>query len=160
MSLNETKTELLTQPNRATTTVKFSDGTSVPTTTQVKYLGSMITWIKPFETAFQHRAALAETAYKKLRLVWNSSLPRKTKLHIFQRVFIPTFIYGLDALTLTDKFLQRIDAYYIRFLRRVVGIKASFYSHIPNHTTQQTTIQALNQLVLCRPQRSRTPCGI
>ena len=94
----------------------------------------MIAWTKPFEVAYQHRAGLAETAYKKLRLIWNSSLSRKKKLHIFQSTFLPNLTYGLDALTLTDKFLARIDAYYIRFLRRIVNIKASYYFRITNHT--------------------------
>ena len=86
----------------------------------------------PFDAAFKHRAALAETAYKKLRLVWNSSVSYREKLKIFQSVFIGTLIYGLDALTLQDKHLKRIDAYYIRFLRRIVGVKASYYSRITN----------------------------
>ena len=134
MSLNQNKTELLTHPAQPHSTVKFSDGTSVPTTTQVKYLGSMVSWTKPFESAFFHRSALAEAAYKKLRLVWNSSLSRRTKLRIFQSVFIPTLIYGLDSLTLTEKHLKRVDAFYIRFLHRIVGIKASYYSHVTNHS--------------------------
>ena len=32
-------------------------------------------------------------------------------------------VYGLDALTLQQKHLKRIDAFYIRFLRRIIGIK-------------------------------------
>ena len=138
MSLNQTKTELLTHPSRSHSPIRFADGTAVPTTTQVKYLGSMVSWIKPFETAFFHRTALAEAAYKKLRLVWNSSLARRTKLRIYQSVFIPTLIYGLDSLTLTEKHLKRIDAFYLRFLRRIVGIKASYYSHITNHSVWRT----------------------
>ena len=75
----------------------------------------MISWEKPFEVAFRHRASVAESSYKKLRLVWNSSLPYKEKLSMFQSVSIPTLIYGLDSLTLGQKHLKRIDAYYIRF---------------------------------------------
>ena len=89
---------------------------------------------KALEAAFRHRAAVAETAYKKRRLVWNSTLPRKTKLRIFQSVFIPTLIYGLDTMTPTDKQTDRVDAYHIRFLRRVANIKASYYSRILNRT--------------------------
>ena len=42
-------------------------------------------------------------------------------------------LYGLDsltALTLTTKDLNRIDGFWFRFLRRIVGVKASFYSRI------------------------------
>ena len=132
MALNHTKTELLVDPRRTAPRILFKDGTAVPTTTQIKYLGSIISWSKSFDAAFKHRAALAETAYKKLRLVWNSSVSYREKLKIFQSVFIGTLIYGLDALTLQDKHLKRIDAYYIRFLRRIVGVKASYYSRITN----------------------------
>ena len=132
MALNHTKTELLVDPRRTAPRILFKDGTAVPTTTQIKYLGSIISWSKSFDAAFKHRAALAETAYKKLRLVWNSSVSYREKLKIFQSVFIGTLIYGLDALTLQDKHLKRMDAYYIRFLRRIVGVKASYYSRITN----------------------------
>ena len=126
------KTELLVRSDYKGPTVHFQDGTPVQTKDVVKYLGSMITWFHPFEAAFKHRAALAEEAYQKLRLIWNSSLPHSKKVSIFQTTFVPVLIYGLDALTLTTPHLKRIDAYYIRFLRRVIGIKASFYSRIPN----------------------------
>ena len=132
MHLNQTKTELLIDPRRLPPQIKFSNGTPVPTTTQIKYLGSMIAWVKPFDVAFRNRAGLAESSYKKLRLVWNSPLAYKEKLKIFQSVFIGTLVYGLDALTLQQKHLKRIDAYYFRFLRRIVGVKASYYSRITN----------------------------
>ena len=112
----------------------FRNGSKVPTSTQVKYLGSMVCWKQSFGTAFKHRSALAEQAYKKLRLVWNSSLPSRTKLRIFAATFPAVFTYGLDAFTLTDKHLQRIDGFYFRFLRRIIGIKASYYSRITNST--------------------------
>ena len=113
--------------------VKFRNGTLVLTTTQIKYLGSLISWENTFSLALKHRAALAEAAYKQLRLVWNSSMPRKKKLYIFQSVFLSKLIYGLDALTLTAKHMKKINGVYFRFLRRIIGIKASYYSRISNH---------------------------
>ena len=97
-------------------------------------------WEKPLESAFRHRAALAETACKKLRLVWNSNLPRRTKLRIFQSTFIPTLIFGLDTLTLADKQVARVDAYYFRFLRRIVNIKASYSSRSTNNVVWRTCL--------------------
>ena len=61
-----------------------------------------------------HRAGIAETSYKKLRLVWNSNLQHKEKLKIFPSVFISTLIYGLDALTLQDKHLKKVDAFLVK----------------------------------------------
>ena len=89
---------------------------------------------KPFETAFQHRLGVAETAFKKLRLVWNCNMPRSRKVKIIQATFLPCLIYGLDALTLTAKNLQTINGQYYRFLRRAIGIKASYYSRVSNES--------------------------
>ena len=93
MSLNQTTTELLVDPRRPAPTVRFRNGTEVQTTTLAKYLGSMVAWEKAFEAAFKHRAGIAETNYKKLRLIWNCSLSRKkssisSRLHLFQPSFM------------------------------------------------------------------------
>ena len=40
MHLNQTKTEILHDARKLPPTVRFKNGTSVPTTTQVKYLGT------------------------------------------------------------------------------------------------------------------------
>ena len=131
MQLNETKTELLSsEPHPGP--ILFASGEVVEVVTVAKYLGSTISWNKPFEIAFQHRLGVAETAYKKMRLVWNCNMPRKRKVKLFMTTFVPSLIYGLDALTLTDKDLKRIDGQFYRFLRRAIGIKASYYSRISN----------------------------
>ena len=131
MKLNETKTEILSPPDH-TATLFFKTGEKVPRADKVKYLGAMISWDKSFEAAFQHRLGVSETAYKKLRLVWNSSMTRARKVKIFQATFLPSLIYGLDARTLKDKDFRRIDTQYYRFLRRAIGIKASYYSRVSN----------------------------
>ena len=73
MHLSETKTEVLPPPDH-TASLYFSTGAKVPRASKVKYLGSMISWDKPFENVFQHRIGDAETACKKLRLVWNCNM--------------------------------------------------------------------------------------
>ena len=132
MKLNTGKTELLIKDPEDKPTLRFVNGDKVQTTPQIKYLGSMVSWQHPFHTAFIHRSSIAEEAYKKLRLVWNSRMPQTSKLRIFRTTFVTILTYGLDALTLTDKDLHRIDGCWFRFLRRVVGIKASHYSRVSN----------------------------
>ena len=87
MKLNQDKTEILSHPETPSSSIYFLDGTQVKTTPQTKYLGSLVSWEKPFEAAFYHRLGLAEEAYKKLRLVWNSNKTRSSKVRIFQTVF-------------------------------------------------------------------------
>ena len=131
MRLNEAKIEILSstpQPDP----VFFSSGEPVEVVEVVTYLGSMISFTKPFDVAFMHRLGVAETAYQKMRLVWNCNMPRKRKIKLFMATFVPCLTYGLDALTLTAKDLKRLDGQFYRFLRRAIGIKASYYSRISN----------------------------
>ena len=152
MHLNKTKTELLINPDRPSSPLYFTDGAAVPTTPQIKYLGTRITWKKPFDAAFLHRAAIAEEAFKKLRLVWNSSLSQAVRLRIFQSTFTPTLIYALDTLTLTQKQLDRVDAFFIRFLRRVVRVKASY-----TPASQTRKLCAKQDIQPYHPHTSSTP---
>ena len=59
MKLNRSTTELLTDPRYSTPKLYFINSPEIPTTTQVKYLGSQISWKDAFSVAFKHRAALA-----------------------------------------------------------------------------------------------------
>ena len=70
-------------------------------------------------------------------------MSRKAKLRVFQSVFtlslslslfIPVLLYGLDVFILTTPLLDRIDAFYFRFLRRIIKIPASYISRVTNHT--------------------------
>ena len=67
MHLNITKTEHLIDPRRAPPPLNLDDGSPVTTTTQVKYLGSMISWtshlILPLNTE-QQRVRKAPTNVK------------------------------------------------------------------------------------------------
>jgi hypothetical protein len=49
MSLNNSKTELLVEDVTQPSSLTFIDGTPVNTTTQVKYLGSLVSWNNPLK---------------------------------------------------------------------------------------------------------------
>ena len=143
MHLNHTNTEVPHDARKSTPTVRFKNGAPVPTTTQIEYPGSLVSWDKTLDVAFKHRAGIAKSSYQKLREVWNGSLSRRSKLRIFQSVFLSTLAYGLEAWTLHDnyEFLKRIDACHIRFLRRIVGIQASYYSRTNPHCMAESWIR-------------------
>ena len=83
-------------------------------------------------TALHHRHALAKTSFNKLQHLWRSPLPRITKVHIFQVNIVSTFIYEAATPTMEAKHFYKLDSWYGRLLRRVLGIRASYYSRIPN----------------------------
>ena len=131
MALNLSKTEIL-QGLESTTPIYFIDGTQVPDVDKAKYLGSQVSWTNPSKTAIDARKALAHSSYMKLQPLWRSRLNWRTKVRIFQSSVVPSLIYGLDSLTLETRHLKTIDAWYYQHLRRCMGIKASYYSHITN----------------------------
>ena len=95
MQLNETKIELLSSEPHPDP-IFFASGGVVEVVAVAKYPGSMISWNKPFDIAFLHRLGVAETAYKKMRLVWNCNMPRRRKVKLFMTTFVPSLIYGLE----------------------------------------------------------------
>ena len=131
MELNLDKTELL-EGLEATPPIYFVNGTRVSEAAQAKYLGSQVSWTKPTKTAIDARKALAHSSYMKLQPLWRSKLNWKTKVRIFHSSVVPSLTYGLDTLTLEVRHLKTIDAWYYQHLRRCMGIKASYYSHVPN----------------------------
>ena len=167
MELNLSKTELLSNEG-ATTPIYFVDGTQVSSVDRAKYLGSQVSWTSPTKTAIEARKALAHASYMKLQPLWRSKLNWKTKVRIFHSSVVPSLTYGLDTLTLEMKHLKTIDAWYYQHLRRCMGIKASYYSHVTNSRvwslagrpvipSQQLTSIQLKQLVTCLAKPPEDP---
>ena len=132
MELSMAKTEILADSG-STPPVYVVDGTPVPSSDSVKYLGSHITWSTPTKKAIDARKALAHTRYMKLQPLWRSRLSRATKAKIYQASKVPALTHGLDTLSLEVKHLKTIDAWYYQHLRRSIGIKASYYSRVFNN---------------------------
>ena len=133
LPLNLTKTELLKHPKLMDEQLRFANGDPVPVAESVKYLRSQVSWNHPTNTALHHRYSLAKTSFTKLQHLWRSSLPRKTRVHIFQANIVSTLIYGgVASLTMEPKHFQKLDSWYFQLLRRVLGIKSSYYSRISN----------------------------
>ena len=155
MELNVAKTEVLADSG-STPLVSFVDGTQVPSSQSVKYLGSQVTWSNPSKKAIDARKALAHTRYMKLQPLWRSRLSRASKVEIYQASIVPALTYGLDTLSLEVRHLKTTDAWYYH-LRRSMGIKASYYSRVSNNQvwtqagkptvpSQQLTSAQLRQL--------------
>ena len=111
------------------TALRFLTGNAVSSVSQAKYLGSMILWNEPFESAFHHRLGVAEIAFNH---ALSCSMARSRKVKLFLATFLPCLTYGLDALTRTDKHIRKIDGQSYRLLRRAIGLKASYYSRVSN----------------------------
>ena len=134
LGLNLDKTQLLKHTLYTDGQLLYADGTVVPEAETCKYLGTMVDWNRPTTTAITHRKTQAHAAYMKLQQYWRSNIPRAEKVKLFHGTIVPSLLYGLDTLTLEVKHLKTIDAWYFQYLRRAMGIKSSYYSHITNKT--------------------------
>lgn len=150
VALNLAKSEILVYPSQDAPRLHFLNGDPVPTATNVRYLGSLVTWDAPASSAITARFHLAKAALQSLRLVWNSRLQPQQKLRIFNSVVVSTLIYGLSCLTFSTKLYQTLDSFYFRLLRSVLGIKAAYISRISNYTVWDTAGKPMtaSQLVL------------
>ena len=133
LALNSQKTELLLHPLHPNPMVYFTDGSQVPVKDSIKYLGTQVTWPKPTNHAIAARKQKAHIAYVALQNVWRSQLPVNTRVRLFHSYILPVLLYGLASCTLEKHHHRTLDAWYFKYLRRVVGIKASYFSHISNY---------------------------
>ena len=66
------------------------------------------------------------------------------------KVQIYCLIYGINTLTMEDKHFRKLDSWFFQRLRRAIGIKASYYSHVTNKSVWIQTHRPLlpSQIVL------------
>ena len=68
------------------------------------------------------RKAQAWKACNKLNKIWKSTLPRVTKIKIFQATVESILLYGSETWTVTAKVRKVLDGCYTRLLRTVLDI--------------------------------------
>ena len=108
---------------------------------EANYLGSQISWLHPSKVAIEARNAQAHVAYLKLQNVWRSRLNIKTKIKLFMASIVPVLLYGLEVITLENRHLKTIDAWFHRYICRCIGVKASYYSHVTNERVRKISGQ-------------------
>jgi len=100
---------------------------------------------------------LAYGDYKRLQRFWgHGSVSRHYKVVCFHSFVVSTLLYGLSTMSLVKAQRRRVDGFYARCLRRILGIPHSFYSRVSNKVvyeragtiplTQQLAKQQLNLL--------------
>ena len=57
---------------------------------------------------------------------YNSTVPKKWKLQVYDAVIRYKLLYGLECIQLTQAELDRIDAFQMKGIRRILGIPPTF----------------------------------
>ena len=112
--------------------VKYLDGTIVPVAATALYLGTLFRADGAPQAGMSARLGQATAAFNKLGNIWNSRLPNALKVRIFHSIFIPMALYSTPHTAFNVSMTKKLDAWYMRQLRRVLRVKDSFYSHVPH----------------------------
>ena len=69
------------------------------------------------------------------KLVWTSDLPLQRKLERFDSLVVSRGIWGLHLLSIID--FAHLEYIYARCLRRILGIRAAYITHISNAAVRE-----------------------
>ena len=137
--------------------IRRPDGTTIEETGSLLYLGGLLTENGRLDSELSRRLGLASGDFQRLQRFWShGSISRPDKLVCFQSFVVSTLTYGLSTMSLAKAQRRRVDGFFARCLRRIIGIPHSFYSRVSNQTvyrragtlplTEQLAKQQLNLL--------------
>ena len=75
----------------------------------------------------------------KFDLFWKKAPVSTTwKLRVHDAVIIRKLLYGLESASLTNAEYERLDAFQVKALRKMLGITHSYHLHVSNEVVTQT----------------------
>ena len=102
------------------------------------YLGSTIHANGKFGCEVSRKIGAASAEFKLLHRVWkNASIPKRRKLRIFDAMILSKLRYALASSWLVKANLRRLDGFEAACLRKLLGIKHSFWSRVSNAKVRQ-----------------------
>ncbi|KAK3546555.1 hypothetical protein QTP70_027318, partial [Hemibagrus guttatus] len=98
-------------------------GEVLPQVEEFKYLGVLFTSEGRMDREIDRRIGAAAAVMRSMyrSVVVKKELRRKTKLSIYQSIYVPTLTYGHELWVMTERVRSRIQAAEMSFLRRVAG---------------------------------------
>lgn len=124
MQINASKTKVMAAPSGDgdLSQVKV-DGTSLEEVDQFKYLGATISHDARCEKEIKRRLAIANKKMVDMKYIWSTrSLSLRTKIRFVKASIMALVTYGCQAWTISAASLNRIRAFEMKCMRRVLGI--------------------------------------
>ena len=118
--------------------IKIGDHT-LGVTDSFTYLGSTITSNLCLDAEINTRIGKAASCMARLsKRVWeNKKLTTRTKAQVYQACVLSTLLYGSETWTLYAKQTNRLHAFHMRCLRRLLGV--TWKDHITNEDVLERT---------------------
>ncbi|XP_063892975.1 uncharacterized protein LOC135117521 [Helicoverpa armigera] len=123
MSINPKKTVVLAQGASTTPAISL-DGAPLEVVDKFSYLGSTVSNNLLLNAEIDIRIGKAATMFGKLgtRVWYNKHLTTKTKMVVFQASILSILLYGAETWTSYAKQERRLNCFYMRCLRKILGI--------------------------------------
>ena len=84
------------------------------------------------------------TTLDKLDMFWKKARVSTTwKMRVHDAVISNKLLYGLESASLTNAEYERLDSFQMKALRKILGIKHSYHSHISNEVVMQRANQRI-----------------
>ena len=109
--------------NQKQTSVKFQTGDLVPRRKKATYLGTLLTDTNDNHAELNNRIADATATANKLKIFWQKAQTDiKWKLQVLDAIIRSKLLYGIECIQLTQADQDRIDAYQMKGIRRILNI--------------------------------------
>ena len=162
MSLHWGKTQALSACT--TQQIRGPDGKTVEDKGALVYLGGLISSDGRVDSELSRRIGIATAEFRNLKRLWNhSNLTKKHKLDYFRTFIVSRLSYGLCTTWLVKTQQRRLDGFYARCLRRILGIPAAYISRVSNAEvfsragTKPLTTQLLRHQIRLLGRVGRSP---
>lgn len=155
LSVNIPKTEVLSQWNTSAPSQppQFTiHGNTLPTVTQFKYLGSILSQNNSIDEEVQNRLKQASTSFGhlKTRVFLNSNLNITTKVAVYQAICITTLLYSCEAWVTYSRHIKLLENFHIKCLQQILGI--SWRDRVPHTEVLQRTNSTSIETIIMKHQ--------
>ena len=114
-------------------TVHFKQGNAVPIQTQADYLGGKVKNTGDHKPELQHIISATWKTVRRLDLLWGKSRASiKWGIRVYDAVIVTKLMYGLTSVPLSRADANKLDAFHMRGLRKVLKVKHPYWSRRSN----------------------------
>ena len=126
LTISVKKTEIMTQNSPSTPSISVYNS-ALKVVDEFKYLGSTISKNLSLDSEINVRIGKASSAKTKLKeRVWeNKNLTINTKMRVYQACILSTLLYGSETWSTYTSQENKLNAFHLRSLRRILGISWS-----------------------------------
>ena len=129
--------------------IKFADGQKLSRMEEITYLGHEITEGMDVRHEIHHKMHQTLKVWFKLESFWKTvACSTKWKLQVYDAIIRNKLLYGLETVHLTQSLQQKVNAFQLRGLRKILGLSTTF---INRANTNESVLQKANDVMGVAP---------